>query len=1016
MAGNGPWSVKGIDPKARAAAKQAAQRQGLTVGEWLSRKMLEAGQVTPSVVPAHEHPGQTGILGVIPRWDEHNAAGVAPLSVDIENLARRVEATEHRSTLAITGIDQSVLGLLAKLDGVEKLQTDVSEQLAQSLQTLDARLAHTDEETEQLSSKLSRELKDMARRVDTIGEQSDINNSKLRHELDKDVELINNRSDEISQRLAHAEKQTDNALRTLEASFLNVNERLKASEVALSQNSDSGLSAKFDQRFSLISNELIKVVAETRGQLAAQIEAQAANPKLAQMETALLRVRQKFAATENRHASTLEQIAVVVSKLGEAVESRLQTSEQRTETRLVDLQQDQAAALEKVGRSMTQVAERLEARFAQTDKAEADKAEDDKLEARLRLSETRTAELVEEALQRVHQRLDEASEQTTSDASPVQRALATLTDRLAAIESRTTPPFAELTGEPGEPATSLGATGPNHDVWGSSADVADVLVTPPNPLAEPLAAAQYPQAESAFEQPSLPPLDGYDAFDDAEPEGVLPQFIPSDYNQNIADAYPTHEMDPNEVIGATANQAFVDAARRSMLSASQAGNEQQSYPAGARAPASETKRKPRGVTSTMAIAVSVFAVFAVGVAATVAIFDFGGGATGPLTAQKQFNEPAPDDRLLNGFTPSTAPSEQMVFAANPEQPTALAVEPPAQVIAPTPKLIAPIERAQAPVFEPQPAVTVQRPAPVGRPIEVAHLNVNTVPDVSPNTSAPIPASSIPPVKSVRPSLEQAANAGDPVAQFQYAGSLVDTGREVEAAAVMRQAAEKGLPAAQYQLAKYYANGTGVTVDDREARRWTERSANGGNRRAMHNLAMFYAEGRSVAQSYESAAKWFEEAALLGLANSQYNLALLYEQGLGVPQSSPDAYAWYAIAARAGDRGASEKLVTLKGQLPPEAVTEAETITERFRPRPLDLAANGVFRNLNWGRPQVINPTSISRSQILLARLGYKPGPADGAVGAATRLAVIAYERDNGLAQTGRIDTALLSKLENSAAN
>ena len=35
-----PWSVKGIDPKAREIAKDLARREGLTLGDWLNR-MIE---------------------------------------------------------------------------------------------------------------------------------------------------------------------------------------------------------------------------------------------------------------------------------------------------------------------------------------------------------------------------------------------------------------------------------------------------------------------------------------------------------------------------------------------------------------------------------------------------------------------------------------------------------------------------------------------------------------------------------------------------------------------------------------------------------------------------------------------------------------------------------------------------------------------------------------------------------------------------------------------------------------
>jgi hypothetical protein len=36
-----PWSVKGIDPKAREVAKDLARRSGMTLGEWLNHVILE---------------------------------------------------------------------------------------------------------------------------------------------------------------------------------------------------------------------------------------------------------------------------------------------------------------------------------------------------------------------------------------------------------------------------------------------------------------------------------------------------------------------------------------------------------------------------------------------------------------------------------------------------------------------------------------------------------------------------------------------------------------------------------------------------------------------------------------------------------------------------------------------------------------------------------------------------------------------------------------------------------------
>jgi len=1062
MAGSGPWSVKGIDPKARAAAKLAAQRRGMTLGEWLSNKMLEpdANAVAPYDQDRqdleHLDSNVSNLSGLYssrsnsissnslnsPVGGDHRSADDNHLFNEIENLARRLEATEHRSTLAITGIDQTVLGLLSKLEDIEVSQQDVSERLEKSLQTLDVRLGESNKEVEGFATKFSRELKDTARRVDTLGEQSDTQASKLRHEVGKDVELINTRSDEISQRLALAEKQTDAAIRTLEASFVSIDSRLKKAEQSINQNSNVGLSKKFDDQFSVISRELVRVVAETRGQLAAQIEAQAANPKLASMEDSLREMRQKFANTENRHANTLEQIAVAVSKLGGAVENRLQESEDRSESRLKEFQDEQAEALERVGRSMADVAQRLEARFERIDKAEQDKAAENDLDERLRASEVRTAQLVEDALQRVHQRLDETSKSKDDELSPVQQALSKLTDRLSAIEERSTPPFVDVQDDiesANNASTAVHGEGQSYD--GSPENTGELVTAPPSQFS-----SGYGEISSAFDQPSLPPLTGADDLN-FDP-GLNPDIGGPDYD---AVNFTNTGSNSNATIGATAGPDFMASARRSVLEMAQAsqGSVYQTGPAAPTRP--ETPGLGGANNRKLLVVSSVFAIVAIGAAASVAMLDFGGGKSvarmqvvqqqdvrygdldpvldGSDAIVQPITVAAIEPKAHNQTLAATAnePAETSPPASNPKSMSETYEAAPKAVVSAPPKSVEkrPAAPVTAPITSPDRSFANNNPEPANiyqpsvrptsKPNPVKRKSPQIMPAVIDDPNAPISLIRAK-TPAQRPSLQQAAQAGDPIAQYQYASSLADSGQDAQAAVFMKRAAQRGLPAAQYQLARYYENGTGLGVDENEARRWTERAANGGNRRAMHNLAMFHAEGRTVPQSYEAAAKWFEEAALLGLANSQFNLALLYEQGLGVPKSIPDAYAWYSIAAKAGDRGAGQKLEELKTQIPEQALKEAKIITERFSPRPLDLQANGVFRNVNWARPQADDPTSISRAQLLLARMGYKPGPADGNMGENTRLAVIAYERDNGLAQTGRIDQALLSKLESGAMN
>ncbi len=42
-----PWSVKGIEPEVREAAKHAAKRAGMTLGEWLNSVILEQNEQAP---------------------------------------------------------------------------------------------------------------------------------------------------------------------------------------------------------------------------------------------------------------------------------------------------------------------------------------------------------------------------------------------------------------------------------------------------------------------------------------------------------------------------------------------------------------------------------------------------------------------------------------------------------------------------------------------------------------------------------------------------------------------------------------------------------------------------------------------------------------------------------------------------------------------------------------------------------------------------------------------------------
>jgi S1-C subfamily serine protease len=56
------------------------------------------------------------------------------------------------------------------------------------------------------------------------------------------------------------------------------------------------------------------------------------------------------------------------------------------------------------------------------------------------------------------------------------------------------------------------------------------------------------------------------------------------------------------------------------------------------------------------------------------------------------------------------------------------------------------------------------------------------------------------------------------------------------------------------------------------------------------------------------------------------------------------------------------------------------------------------------------PEEIRKAQVLLSKLGYEPGPIDGLVGRKTRKAIVNFQQDFDLPETGEVDNKLLNQL------
>ena len=78
------------------------------------------------------------------------------------------------------------------------------------------------------------------------------------------------------------------------------------------------------------------------------------------------------------------------------------------------------------------------------------------------------------------------------------------------------------------------------------------------------------------------------------------------------------------------------------------------------------------------------------------------------------------------------------------------------------------------------------------------------------------------------------------------------------------------------------------------------AAAGGDAKAQFIIASRYLDGQGLEQNLPEAAKWYQLAASRSLAPAQYRLATLFERGKGVPQDVATALLWYERAAASGN--------------------------------------------------------------------------------------------------------------------
>lgn len=832
MSAGAPWSVKGIDPKAREVAKDLARRSGMTLGEWLNRVILEDD--VPEDVTSEDHftldrpqraapppealkPRLVSSQAAAPRGDDLSRVAYA-----LDRLTDRIESSETRTGLAISGIEHSVRQAMARIETGEREHVAVAarfesavERVSDEQTRIADRLRRMEAETSgPRSAEALRVLEQSVGRVASQAYETEARTREVELRLARaeglaggdPALLIEEVVSRLGERLADAESRTAMALEGLRGSLAALDGRLHHVEHGTPDGGRHQLEALAASLAEQVEAARIEIaeklkatpagrVDEQFAELAAQVAAaeQRSAQAIDRMGRELLTVAEAFnkrvQASETRSAEAIAQVGDEMVRVAGAVESRLNRAEQvqaealerlgaeigkiteRLTDRMLQSERRAAQAIDDVGEQVSRVTERLEQRH---ERAAADMAD------RLRQSEERTGRLLEEARERLDQRLGQPRNAAEID----------------------------------PPLKSTAAFGPELFSRAESADFSDDEAAPSVrfPAADDAAEAAEDEDRDDIEVAAFAPIA---ELEDDDIFGLDQPAPPAEPVNGEAGAKP---LSTREVIDQARAAARAAETARPKLQVKAKAN-WRAQPKIAAPSMFGALRARRGPSTTLQTAFMI-----VGGAAALSV-----GAAGMVL----INGSATPSRDLAEISPFGAPPRAAVaIAPGPISPLASQAEAPAQEIT-------------TPAAEAAPDAG----SPSARYAEI----VRGVEEAKPGSLA---------------KLKALAEAGYAPAQFHLA-ELYDRGEHGvvrnpgEARRWTGKAAEAGDPSAMHNLGLYYFQGVGGPQDLPAAARWFQKAAEAGVKDSQYNLGMLYQAGSGVPRDLSEAYKWFTIAAQAG---------------------------------------------------------------------------------------------------------------------------------------------------------
>lgn len=439
-----PWSVKGIDPKARSVARERAARQGVTLGQYLNSLLLEGDEHEFREIDLSDPMPRSAADGDLRR-----------MSQEIDQLAQRLEASTGRSARAISGIDKSILGLMGKVDASGKAQLQALERVTRAMGeiettqsalrnrigTLEAgnQTGGTLEGLKSLEASLGRLSETLQ---DRLGE-AEREQQNLRTLFDDKVSQVTSKVDDVARSMDQA---ISNAVRSNTSGVTGRVDQIEEKMSSTERRIEAGLARITDaaSRFELFETKAERAVGDTTWRMERALESNLTRSRAMTKE-----VLDRVDAIEEKTREAMNTLSDAVSRITERVtrtERKTDTAVNVLERAVTDIdgriQQGAGRPAEDMAQLQQVFQKRLDsfaedmARPIQAARADMER----RLEEALRTGNPEKVERIERTIGQLQGQI-QVSEARQADAieamsAQVDRLSRAVDDRLRAVESR----------------------------------------------------------------------------------------------------------------------------------------------------------------------------------------------------------------------------------------------------------------------------------------------------------------------------------------------------------------------------------------------------------------------------------------------------------------------------------------------------------------------------------------------------------------------------------------------------